>query len=102
MRIDEIDKNFAVDVKINEKTDIYDAECEPIKLYGGFREGNAFRRVPASVTERVNEGVHALASHTSGMRIRFATDRKIPHRKKQTAKCHSQNETAYFTIGGTV
>ena len=76
MRVDELDKNFAVDVKINEKTDIYDAECEPIKLFGGFREGDAFRRVPASVTERVNEGVHDLASHTSGIRIRFATDSK--------------------------
>lgn len=76
MRVEELDKNFAVDVKINEKTDIYDAECEPIKLYGGFREGDAFRRVPSSVTERVSEGVHGLATHTSGIRIRFATDSK--------------------------
>ena len=58
MRVDELDKNFAVDVKINEKTDIYDAECEPIKLFGGFREGDAFRRVPASVTESLTTVRH--------------------------------------------
>ena len=76
MRIDEIDKNFAVEAKIDFKGDIYDAEEAPIKLYGGFREGELFTRLPKAVAERVNSGVLGLKDHTAGIRVRFATDSK--------------------------
>lgn len=73
--IAKIDKNFEVKTKI-EKGDIkfYNAEEEPFKIYGIFRENGKFRRMPEAVAKTVSEGVYWLHSNTAGGRVRFVTD----------------------------
>ncbi|MBR0277976.1 MAG: hypothetical protein IJQ50_05915 [Clostridia bacterium] len=70
-----IDSNFAVGKTI-EKDDIvfYDAEEEPFKIYGIFRENGRFCRMPEAVAKTVNEGVSILNTNTAGGRVRFRTN----------------------------
>ena len=70
-----IDSNFAVGTTI-EKEDIvfYDAEEEPFKIYGIFRENGRFCRMPEAVAKTVNEGVSILNTNTAGGRVRFRTN----------------------------
>ena len=45
--ISEIDKNLAVETSINrEGLRFYDAEWEPFKIYGIYKEDGMFRRMP--------------------------------------------------------
>lgn len=73
--IAEIDSNFAVGATI-EKDDVvfYDAEEEPFKIYGIFREGDRFCRMPGAVAKTVSDGVYVLHTHTAGGRVRFRTN----------------------------
>ena len=75
-RIEEIDRNFD-----RERIDpagmcFYDVRQAPFTLYGLYRprEEGAFRRMPETTARAVSEGVYSLHTHTSGGRIRFATD----------------------------
>ncbi len=74
-KIEEVDKNFAHAKPQFEGMKVFDILEEPFKIYGLYNphEGE-FRRMPASVAEKVNDGVNALHTHTSGGRIRFKTD----------------------------
>ena len=73
--ISEIDSNFAVG-KTVEKDDIvfYDAEEEPFKIYGLFREDDRFCRMPGATAKAVGEGVYFLHTHSAGGRVRFRTN----------------------------
>ncbi|MBE7046438.1 MAG: hypothetical protein E7396_03380 [Ruminococcaceae bacterium] len=73
--ISKIDANFKVETKI-EKEDIkfYDADDVPFKIYGVYREGDRYRRMPENVAKSVSEGVYSLHSNTAGGRVRFVTD----------------------------
>ena len=77
-KISELDKNLnvshALDPAVKECFDFYDVEEAPFALYGVFREGENFVRLPRSVAEATSEGVEALNNHTAGGRIRFVTD----------------------------
>jgi len=77
IRIEDVDKNFKVNTKI-EKEDVkfYDAEEEPFRIYGVFNENGKFRRLPENVAKSVNDGVVYLHSNTAGGRIRFITNSK--------------------------
>lgn len=44
---------------------------EPVKIHGLTAE---YRRLPAEIKDKVNDGVTSLALHSAGGRIRFATD----------------------------
>ncbi len=73
--ISEIDKNLAVESTISrDGLHFYDAEWEPFRIYGVFKENGMFRRMPEKVAEKVSEGVHRLHTHTAGGRVRFVTD----------------------------
>lgn len=75
MDIAKADKNFVVETKIEQEgLKFYDAESEPFKIYGIFREGDKFRRIPEELAKDVNEGVGILHTNTSGGRVRFKTD----------------------------
>ena len=65
MDISKIDKNFEVKTKIGEKDiKFYNAEEEPFRIYGVFKENGMFRRMPETVAEAVSEGVYGLHSNT--------------------------------------
>lgn len=73
--IAEIDKRLAVETKVErEGLCFFDAEDAPFKVYGVFREGEKFRRIPEALAKEVNEGVYGLHANTAGGRVRFVTD----------------------------
>lgn len=73
--IAEIDKNFAVETAIQrEGLRFYDAESEPFRIYGVFKENGMFRRMPEEVAKAVNEGVYELHTNGAGGRVCFVTD----------------------------
>ncbi len=75
MKIEKIDSNFAVGEVNADGMKTYDIHTSPFKIHGLYdcKEGN-YRRMPAEVAEKVNEGVFALHTNTAGGRIRFKTD----------------------------
>ncbi len=94
-----IDKNFAVDVEIDKTGLVFrSAEDAPFVIYGVFREGDRFRRLPEAVAATVSEGVLNLHERTAGGRVRFATDSaKIAIR----AKMPFINRSTHFPLTGT-
>ena len=70
-----IDKNFAIKTEI-ERDDIafYDIDDAPFKIYGVFREGDRYRRMPEEAAKKVGLALHGLHTHTAGGRVRFRTD----------------------------
>ncbi len=71
----EVDTNFKTETTIErEGLKFYDPECEPFEIYGIFREGDRFRRMPEAVAKSVSNGVYLLHANTSGGRVRFITD----------------------------
>lgn len=73
--IEEIDKKLAVNTKVErEGICFYDAETAPFKIYGVFKMGEKFRRIPEALAKEVNEGVYGLHANTAGGRVRFVTD----------------------------
>ena len=51
----------------------YDIRQTPFSLHGLADKEN-LRRLPADLRDKVNDGVTNLCTHTSGARVRFATD----------------------------
>ncbi|MBQ6884919.1 MAG: hypothetical protein IJN56_04190 [Clostridia bacterium] len=75
MDISKIDKNFKVETKIErEGLTFYDIDEAPFKIYGVFREGEHYVRMPAEVAKTVSNGVFGLHTHVAGGRVRFVTD----------------------------
>lgn len=78
MRIETVDKNFAVDRKIDGRIKYYDIPHPSFDLYGvQYDEKQGFFRMPIDIAKTVSEGVSLLASNTSGGRIRFSTDSNL-------------------------
>ena len=76
MNIKDVDKNFNIETKINEKNLRFISVLEdPFDVYGTC--GERYLRLPLKDAERVSEGVKQLAANTSGVRIRFKTDSKF-------------------------
>ncbi len=97
--ISKIDKNFAVDREID-KTGLTfrSAEEAPFEIYGVFREGDCFRRMPEAVAETVSKGVLRLHDKTAGGRVRFATDSS---RIAIRAKLHKIGKMPHFALTGS-
>ena len=75
MDISKIDKNFALPTKIQREGLVFhDAESAPFRIYGVYRDGEKFRRLPEAVAQATNEGVWRLHANTAGGRVRFVTD----------------------------
>ena len=75
MDISKIDKNFKVETKIErEGLTFYDIDETPFKIYGVFREGEHYVRMPTDAAKSVSERVVSLYRHSAGGRVRFITD----------------------------
>lgn len=76
--LSKIDKNFEVKTKINkDNIKFYSCTDEPFKIYGLLKPDakyDFFKRMSIDVAEKVNVGVHTLATNTAGGRIRFKTN----------------------------
>lgn len=72
MRIEDIDKNFAIKTEIKREDIVFlDAKKEPFDIYGAYEP---FVRLPGEIAENTNKGVFELYKNTAGIRVRFATD----------------------------
>ena len=75
MDISKIDPNLIVPCSIG-KLDVryYDIDSPPFRIYGVWREGNNYYRIPPEVSAKVSPRVHAVRANTTGGRVRFVTD----------------------------
>ena len=70
-----VDKNMTATVTIDRTgLDFYDIDKEPFRLYGVYRDGEKYRRLPEDVAYSANNGVGSLHANTAGGRLRFVTD----------------------------
>ena len=70
--IEEIDKNFVVNSKIDKEGIVfYNTKDKPFEIYGAYEP---FVRMPKEIAENTNRGVAELYKNTSGIRVRFSTD----------------------------
>lgn len=73
--ISKIDKNFVLDANVQREGAVfYNVTEKPFSVHGLIRENGAWARMPAAISDNVNEGVKALAHNTAGGRVRFVTD----------------------------
>jgi hypothetical protein len=75
MKIDEIDKNFKVETKLN-KSDIvfHSIFDDPFRIYGLMYENGKFCRMPGEVANSIGGWLVSLNCNTAGGRVRFKTD----------------------------
>ncbi len=76
MRIEELDKNFAVKPFNRDDVTFYDVRKPPFKIYGLYNPETepAFIRLPLSVSEAIDPWITSRAALTSGGRVRFKTN----------------------------
>ncbi|MBR4867526.1 MAG: hypothetical protein IKU10_00065, partial [Clostridia bacterium] len=73
--IEKIDKNLALSPTVErDGFKFYNIDEAPFRIYGIFREGDRYRRLPESVAQSVSDGVYNLHANTAGGRVRFRTD----------------------------
>ena len=75
MKIGDIDKNLRVNTEqFGKDLTYYDPEEAPFKIYGVFRSGEAFCRMPRPLAESISGSLAYLNENTAGGRVRFQTD----------------------------
>ena len=73
--VSEIDTNFKVETSYSKDGfAYYNIDNAPFRIYGIFREGDKYRRMPEAVAKSVSDGVHFLHTNTAGGRVRLKTD----------------------------
>lgn len=98
-KIAEVDKNFKVEAQI--KKDglcFYNIDNAPFKIYGIFREGHKYRRLPEAVAKSVSDGVYTLHANTAGGRVRFKTNSK---NVSIIAKMENPGKMPHFALTGS-
>lgn len=77
-RIEDLDKNFSADVPVFDGMKAFDIREAPFRLYGILFDEDGYFRMDKKAAGSVNEYIEELNLHTSGGRVRFATNsRKI-------------------------
>ncbi len=78
MRIEEADKNFVVDSKIDKPDIVWlSPKDDPMSIHGLWNPKettDCYLRMPKETADAVNDGIGYLNTHTSGGRIRFKTN----------------------------
>lgn len=99
MKLDRIDRNFAVSTRIGRDGKVFfDVNQPPFSLHGIFFDGKKFRRMPESVAKAVSPGVYALHTNTAGGRVRFATDSAHIH---LCAELANPGRMSHFPLTGS-
>lgn len=98
--ISEIDTNFSTQTSYNKDGfAYYNIDNAPFRIYGVFREGDRYRRMPDAVAKSVSEGVYFLHTNTAGGRVRFKTDSSVV---RITAKMGNTGRMQHFAFTGSV
>ncbi len=97
----QFDKNMAVESTLDlPDVKFYDIDDEPIRLYGVWREGESYRRLPQSVADTVSEGIARRCTTTAGGRIRFVTDSPYVAIKVEYGRCELSGKIANTAMAG--
>ncbi len=97
--LSKLDKNFEVKTSIDkEDVKFYNVDEAPFKLYGIFREGDRYKRLPDEVAKTVNETVYYFHDATAGGRVRFVTDSSYVAIYTNLDKC---TKGPHFAITGS-
>lgn len=97
--ISEIDANFKIETSLNVKgIRFFDIQSAPFKVYGVFKEGGVYRRMPEKAAAGVSVGVLALHANNAGGRVRFKTDSPYVAVKAVYA---GVGKMAHFAISGS-
>ena len=76
----------------------YSADTAPLSLYGVFREGDCYVRLPREVAIQTSDNVAALQNNCAGGRVRFRTDSpRIAFRYTSHAICRMN----HFPLSGS-
>ncbi len=96
-----VDKNMSATTTIDRMgLDFYDIDKEPFRIYGVYRDGEKYRRLPEDIAYAANEGTGFLHANTAGGRLRFITDsRRFALLVKRGANMPSDNG-AYLSKAG--
>ncbi len=69
-----IDPNFSTkDTASKDGMIFYNADEKPFRIYGVFRDGDRYRRIPTGLAESISENTVKLHANTAGGRVRFET-----------------------------
>lgn len=72
-----VDKNMLLETKINRpRLKFYDIDSEPFRIYGIWRDGDRYYRIPKDVAKAVSGNVFDMCGNTAGGRVRFVTNSK--------------------------
>ena len=73
--IDRLDANFAVKASIEKDgMSFFSVDEKPFSVYGVFKEGGCYRRIPESDAKLISTAVLSLSKNSAGGRVRFKTD----------------------------
>lgn len=100
MDISKIDKNFKVETKIErDGLTFYNIDQAPFKIYGVYREGKHYVRMPFDVADKINDGTRWAYKNTTGGRVRFVTD--SPYIAVHV-KVNSPGKMPHFAFTGSI
>ncbi len=74
MKIEDVDKNFAIKSYAGFEIEWHSIREFPFKIYGLMDDGHSFFRMPIEIAQNISDGVRWLNTYTAGGRVRFATD----------------------------
>ncbi len=99
--IENIDKNLKVETSIErEGIKFYDANSEPFKIYGVYKDDGRYRRMPEDVAKNTSEGVWELHACTAGGRVRFKTDSSYVAIQAKMNPIYKMSHFALTGVGG--
>ena len=92
------DPNLIINDKIGDvDVEFFDAESEPFRIYGMWREGDSFCRIPLEVSKNVSEGIVRKHVSTAGGRVRFVTDSPFVAIKVEYGDYHEKIDLSPYT-----
>lgn len=97
-RFDEIDQNFKAVAFSKDGFSFYNVDNEPFSIYGVYRDGEKYRRMPEAVAKEISDGVHFFHANTAGGRVRFRTNSS---RVAISLKMANLNRGNKFTLCGS-
>ena len=100
MSANQVDKNMIIPEKITKAgIKFYSIDESPFKIYGVWRDGDMYYRVPRTVAENTSKNLVQKCCQTAGGRVRFVTDSSYVAVK---LNIHNVEQIAMMTVVGTM
>ena len=102
MKIDQLDKNLIpASIPSDVELEFYNVLSSPFKIYGIFREGDHFARVPSEVSDKIGSvGVSFMRKQTTGGRVSFRTNSKYIVVRVALDELYEKSDSTSFASAG--